>query len=72
MAALYRLMQGRTVLLITHRPIGLETMDQVIVLEQGRVLERGAHAELLAAGGRYAQLTGFLAPGPQTPLEHAG
>ena len=44
----------RALLLITHRLTGLEAVDEVVVLEQGRAVERGMHAELLAAGGRYA------------------
>jgi thiol reductant ABC exporter CydC subunit len=43
-------------LLITHRLAGLEEVDEVLVLDRGRVLERGAHVELLALGGRYASL----------------
>jgi ATP-binding cassette subfamily C protein CydC len=43
-------------LLISHGTEGLEEMDEIVVLERGRVLERGSHAQLLAAGGRYAQL----------------
>jgi thiol reductant ABC exporter CydC subunit len=46
----------RATLLITHRLAGLEEVDEVLVLDRGRVLERGAHAELLALGGRYAAL----------------
>jgi ABC-type multidrug transport system fused ATPase/permease subunit len=46
----------RATLLITHRLAGLEETDEVLVLERGRVLERGSHAELLALGGRYAAL----------------
>ncbi|HUH80208.1 MAG TPA: thiol reductant ABC exporter subunit CydC [Solirubrobacteraceae bacterium] len=45
---------GRTVLLITHRLEGLEAMDEIVLLDGGRVLERGTHRELLALGGRYA------------------
>jgi ATP-binding cassette subfamily C protein CydC len=52
--ALYRLMEGRTVLHITHRLVGLESMDEVLVLDNGRVAERGKHRELLSAGGIYA------------------
>ena len=44
------------VLLITHRLTGLEAVDEVIVLDGGRALERGTHAELLAAGGQYARM----------------
>jgi len=54
MEALYRLMEGRSVLLITHRLVGLERMDEILVLDRGRVVERGTHAGLLAAGGVYA------------------
>jgi ABC-type multidrug transport system fused ATPase/permease subunit len=45
---------GRTVLMVTHRLAGLEAMDEVVVLDRGRVAARGTHAELVAAGGRYA------------------
>jgi ATP-binding cassette subfamily C protein CydCD len=43
--------QGRTTLLITHRLAGLEAVDEVIVLDAGRVVQRGTHAELLAVDG---------------------
>jgi thiol reductant ABC exporter CydC subunit len=46
----------RATLLITHRLAGLQEVDEVIVLDAGRVLERGSHAVLLARGGRYAGL----------------
>ncbi|HME02461.1 MAG TPA: thiol reductant ABC exporter subunit CydC [Solirubrobacteraceae bacterium] len=48
--------RDRGTLLITHRLAGLTEVDEVIVLDRGRVLERGTHAELLALGGRYAAL----------------
>ena len=46
--------RGRTVLLVTHRLTGLAAMDEVVVLDRGRVVERGTHDELVAAGGAYA------------------
>jgi ABC-type transport system involved in cytochrome bd biosynthesis fused ATPase/permease subunit len=46
---------GRGTLLITHRLVGLEAMDEIVVLDAGRVVERGTHAELLDRGGRYAE-----------------
>jgi thiol reductant ABC exporter CydC subunit len=45
----------RGILLITHRLTGLEAMDEIVVLDGGRVVERGTHAELLARGGGYAE-----------------
>ena len=50
------LMQGRTTLVITHRLVGMERMDQILVLDGGRIIERGRHAELLAANGLYRRL----------------
>lgn len=47
---------GRSLLLITHRLVGLERMDEILVLDGGRVAERGRHADLLAAGGLYRRL----------------
>ena len=48
--------RGRTTLLITHRLAGLEQIDEVLVLDGGRVIERGTHAELVGAGGRYTRM----------------
>ena len=47
---------GKTALVIAHRLSTVVDAHQIIVLEQGRVVERGAHAELLARGGRYAEM----------------
>jgi thiol reductant ABC exporter CydC subunit len=47
---------GSCTLLITHRLVGLEDFDEVLVLDRGRVVERGTHAELLELEGRYASL----------------
>jgi ABC-type multidrug transport system fused ATPase/permease subunit len=48
--------EGRTVLHVTHRLVGLETMDAVLFLEAGRIVERGRHADLVALGGRYRRM----------------
>ena len=55
-ADLLGLTEGRAALLITHRLSGLEGVDEIVVLEQGAVVERGTHGELLEAGGRYAAM----------------
>ncbi|NKE10294.1 MULTISPECIES: ABC transporter ATP-binding protein [Kocuria] len=55
-AALDEAMSGRTALVIAHRLSTVRKADQILVIEGGRVVERGPHAELLAAGGRYAEL----------------
>ncbi len=48
--------RGRTTVLVTHRFNALDLVDEVIVLEDGEVVERGPHRELIARGGRYAEL----------------
>jgi ABC-type multidrug transport system fused ATPase/permease subunit len=55
-AALAEALHGRTALVIAHRLSTIRTADQILVIEDGLVIERGTHDELLAAGGRYAQL----------------
>jgi ABC-type multidrug transport system ATPase subunit len=55
-ADLLALTEGRSTLLITHRLAALEQVDEIAVMAEGRVVECGSHAELLAAGGRYAGL----------------
>ena len=52
--ALDRLMEGRTVIVIAHRLTTAERADRVAVCDEGRLVELGTHAELLAKGGRYA------------------
>ena len=55
-AALERLAEGRTVIAIAHRLSTVRDADQIVVIDRGRVVERGTHEELLSLGGRYAAL----------------
>lgn len=52
---------ARSLLLVTHRLAGLERMDEILVMDRGRIVERGSHAELLARGGFYRRMAGYLA-----------
>ena len=54
--ALWRMMEGRTAIVVAHRLSTVSGMDRLIVLDRGRVAEEGSHVELLARGGGYAKL----------------
>lgn len=54
--ALEEAARGRTTLMVAHRLSTVQNADEIIVLEAGRIVERGSHAGLLASGGRYAEM----------------
>jgi ABC-type multidrug transport system fused ATPase/permease subunit len=68
-AALGEALNGRTAVVIAHRLSTVRAADQILVVEDGRVVERGTHPELLAAGGRYEELyrTQFSEAATPTP-----
>ncbi|GAB7529030.1 ABC transporter ATP-binding protein [Pseudomonas sp. 3A(2025)] len=69
--ALSALARGRTVLVIAHRLASICGVDQIVVLDQGRVLEKGRHEHLLAANGAYARLwhaSAHTTPEPEMSL----
>jgi subfamily B ATP-binding cassette protein MsbA len=77
-AGLAKLMEGRTTFVIAHRLSTIRRAEQILVVEQGRIVERGNHAELFAMGGRYYDLYTrqhgleanlFLAPGEGDAVE---
>jgi ABC-type multidrug transport system fused ATPase/permease subunit len=79
-AGLNQLMQGRTTFVIAHRLSTIRRADQILVVEEGRIVERGNHAQLFALGGRYYDLYTrqhgleanlFLAPGEGDVVQEA-
>jgi len=77
-AGLAKLMEGRTTFVIAHRLSTIRRADQILVVEQGQIVERGNHAELYAMSGRYHDLYTrqhgleanlFLAPGEGDTVE---
>jgi ABC-type multidrug transport system fused ATPase/permease subunit len=75
------LMKGRTTFVIAHRLSTIRRADQILVLEAGRIVERGSHRALYAAGGRYREMYDrqhgleanlFLAPGEGEAMSEAG
>jgi ATP-binding cassette subfamily B protein len=64
LAATDRLARGRTTVVVAHRLTTAARADAIVVMEHGRVVETGTHAELLAGGGVYAGLYAQQAPAP--------
>jgi subfamily B ATP-binding cassette protein MsbA len=69
--AIDRLMRDRTVLVIAHRLATIRSADQIVVLDAGRIVQRGGHEELLRAGGLYRRLYDMQFPGPEPTVAAA-
>jgi ATP-binding cassette, subfamily B, bacterial MsbA len=61
--ALTRLSAGRTTLVIAHRLSTIREADLIVVIDRGRVIEQGTHAELMALNGAYARLEALQSAG---------
>ena len=66
------LMRGKTVIAIAHRLSTIAALDRLIVIDQGKIVEQGTHAELIALNGEYAKLWlrqsgGFIEPDADAP-----
>jgi ATP-binding cassette subfamily B protein len=68
--ALDTALEGRTSLVIAHRLSTVRNADEILVVDDGRIVQRGTHTELLASGGLYAELyrTQFAEGGTQTAV----
>jgi ATP-binding cassette subfamily C protein CydC len=60
METLFNITRDRTLLLITHRLVALERVDRILILEKGRIVEQGTHAQLLEGNTRYARMRSRL------------
>ena len=56
LASVWEVVRDRAALLVTHRLVGMEEMHEILVMDAGRIVERGAHEQLLAAGGLYCRM----------------
>ena len=68
--SLGKMMHGKTVIAIAHRLSTIAAMDRLIVLDKGRIVEEGSHAELLAKGGLYANLWAHQSGGFLNTKDH--
>lgn len=68
-SALEKLVRGRTTVIVAHRLSTIVKADRIVVLDQGRIVERGKHAELLAAKGHYAQMYDKFVSRAAGPIE---
>jgi len=70
--ALREVMKGRTTFIIAHRISSLKHADEILVLDQGRIIERGTHEQLLAHGGAYRRIYNIQYQDQAAILQKAG